>query len=253
MVNKAIAFTVFNREDFLKRTLYSWSKVKYLDEYDIYFFVEPSNKINQILEIISSFKSVMGSRNIMIKINNELKGCSANTFQALNLLFKVYDFVVLAEDDLIVSDDVCQYFNYLEDRYRDSNDVCIISANNKTKNMLDNNVVMPTEYFEGYVWGTWSKCWKSLFSTKWNIKEDGGDANWDWNIGQKLKANNLKCIHPAHSKSQHIGINGINSNPEIFDHTLAYSFKDSYEWETLQEFRVEIIDGKESYTRTNLN
>jgi hypothetical protein len=165
MTNKAIAFTVFNREEFLKKTLHSWSKVKNLNEYDIHFFVEPSDKLNQILEIISSFKAVIESPNIVVTVNHKLKGCSANTFQALDLLFKIYDFVILAEDDLIVSDDVCNYFNYLEDRYRDSDDVVMISANNKAKNMLNEYTVIPTNYFEGSVWGTWSKYWKTIYSS----------------------------------------------------------------------------------------
>jgi hypothetical protein len=159
----------------------------------------------------------------------------------------------LAEDDLIVSDDVCKYFTYSEDRYRNSNDVVMISANNKAKTMLNEYTVVPTNYFEGYVWGTWAKHWKTIFGINWGIKEDGGDAGWDWNIAEKLKSKDLRCLHPAHSKSQHIGLNGIHSNPEIFNHTLATNFKDSYEWESLVEFRTDIIDKEEHYTTTDLN
>ena len=42
-MKKALAFTTYNRIDYLSHTLISWQKVSDLNSWDIHFYVEPSD------------------------------------------------------------------------------------------------------------------------------------------------------------------------------------------------------------------
>lgn len=233
---KAIVFTSFDRVNYLKQTLESWSKVRYIQEYDIYFKVEPSNKIDEICEVISKFAEQIGN-DVNVDINNRVMGCAANTWFALDKTFNDYDFVILAEDDILVSEDVCEYFNYLENKYRDQEEFAIISANTKWDTQ-DPNSVCKEQSFNGLIWGTWKKYWELYIKDTWDwnySSGNGGPSGWDWNLTLRvLPNNNLFSINPLASRSQHIGENGIHCSSDIFNLTQSPSFKNNHEWKDLE-------------------
>jgi hypothetical protein len=233
---KAIVFTAFDRVEYLKRTLDSWAKVRMIQEYDIYFKVEPSDKVNEICEIINNFAIKIGNI-VNVDVNNKVMGCATNTWFALDKSFEIYDFVILAEDDIIVSEDVCEYFNYLEEKYRDEEEISIISANTKW-DTTDPSLFVKEQAFNGLVWGTWKNKWENYFKDTWDwnySSGNGGPAGWDWNITLRVLPNNhLYCIHPLASRSQHIGVQGIHCSPDMFDLTQYKSFKENYEWTDLE-------------------
>lgn len=237
---KAIVFTAFDRVEYLKKTLDSWAKVRMIQEYDIYFKVEPSDKVNEICEIINNFAIKIGNI-VNVDVNNKVMGCATNTWFALDKSFEIYDFVILAEDDIVVSEDVCEYFTYLENKYKNDEDVAVISANTKW-DTTDQNSICKEQKFNGLVWGTWKKIWDAYFKDTWdwNYSSGGsGPSGWDWNLTLRiLPNNNLFSIHPLTSRSQHIGEEGIHCNSDIFNLTQSVSFKENYEWENLELINI---------------
>ena len=237
-MNKAIVFTISDRVDYLKKTLESWSNVRKLNQFDFRFNIEPSEKLEEIENVIMDFfkkTKVTGS----IKINNKVMGCATNTWFSFDDLFKEYDFVILAEDDIIVSQDIIEYFDYLENKYKDDDSVAIISANTKWTTR-DPHLVVREKAFNGLVWGTWKKYWDNYFKDTWDFNYSSGlngtSSGWDWNITLRiLPLNNLFSIHPLVSRSQHIGIDGIHCTPEIFDQTQSPSFDSNSSWNELIE------------------
>ena len=55
-MRRAIIMTAFNRDDYLRKTLKSWSKVKGLENYDFYIKLEPSNREAKITSMIEQFQ-----------------------------------------------------------------------------------------------------------------------------------------------------------------------------------------------------
>ena len=110
-MKKALFFTAFNRVGYLKETLASWAKVENFDGWHIGFYIEPSDVIDQIGQVIKSFLDDINFDSYSIHYNQELLGNATNTWQGFEDLFNDYDFVVLAEDDVIVSKDVLRYFD----------------------------------------------------------------------------------------------------------------------------------------------
>ena len=234
---KAIVFTAFDRTEYLKQTLESWSKVRSIQEYDIYFKIEPSDKTNEICEIINDFATKIGIM-VNVDINNKVMGCAANTWFALDRTFEEYDFVILAEDDIMVSEDICEYFNYLENKYRDDLSIATISASGEREG-FDPSLVTRISGFQGLIWATWKDVWVNYFKDTWDWNYSsgrGGPSGWDWNLNLRVIPNNLlKSIVPHSARSLHIGVNGLHCNEDIFDETQTKSFKNDYQWETLTE------------------
>jgi hypothetical protein len=238
MANKAIFFTVFNRPEYLKQTLEQWEKVRGLDQYDIYFRIDPSNSTEDVVEEINKFSSRVNA-SVKSILNLEKQGCAHNTWNGFNSLFDEYNFVVLAEDDILPSTDVAEYFTFLERKYTDDLEVLTISANYE---LPSNNphAVSKLDIFRGQIWGTWKNRWDNFIKDTWDFDyssgDNGGPSGWDWNLTLRVIPNNkLKSIAPHSSRSQHIGENGLHCDPSMFSETQMTSFKIDRPWKDLVE------------------
>lgn len=232
-MKKAIVFTVFDRPEFLEPTLESWLNVEYLDQYDIFFKVEPSEKNNEVLNIIKNF-SYKSGKDVKIMLNSTRRGVLLNPWEAIDLLVNKfsYDFFILAEDDLIVSNDILNYFNQAIHKYSSQENVlCICSMNDTDLN--DEYVFQEVDSFRVLVWGTWASKWNNYLRDTWDKDYssgiDGGPSGWDWNISLRvIPQNNLICIAPSTSRVQHIGSHGTHVLPENYESTRLKTFKDKY-------------------------
>lgn len=238
MNNKAIVFTVYNRVDYFSQTLNAWAKVKDLDQFDIYFRVEPSDKLRQIGAIIKKFKKSV-TADIYIEVNNNLFGNSKNSYTALDEAFKKYNFVVLAEDDIIPSADIANFFVELDNMYGSDQEVASVGANHEEPGYSANKVTKFNS-FPGLIWGTWKDQWEKYFRDTWDFAydsaEDGIPGGWDWNLSFRVfPKNNLKAIVPHASRSQHIGVFGTHSNEITYQAVLRSSFKEDFLWDSLEE------------------
>lgn len=238
MKDKAIFFTAYNRFHYLIPTLEQWRNVDGLDNYDIYFRVEPSSVQDIVIDEINKFKNDISSE-VNIIINNEIQGCAKNTWNGFNDLFQKYNFVILTEDDILPSSDVCKYFEFLENKYRDDSEVAVISANYEFEGFSE-NLVSKVGIFRGQIWGTWKDMWDKHIKDTWDFNystgENGGPSGWDWNLTLRvLPKNNLKTVVPHSSRSQHIGVKGLHCNEEMFNETQFKSFIPIREWKDLVE------------------
>lgn len=238
MKSKSIFFTIYNRIEYLKPTLEQWLEVEDIVDYDIYFRVEPSEILDDVLKEIESFRNKVNAYSHVI-VNDQKQGCARNTWNGFNELFDRYSFVILTEDDILPSTDVCKYFTFLENRYREDNEVITISANYEFDG-YDDLFVSKIGIFRGQIWGTWKDRWNKYIKDTWDFDyssgENGGPSGWDWNLSLRvLPNNNLKSIAPHSSRSQHVGVTGLHCDESIFELTQMKSFKKERIWKELVE------------------
>jgi len=238
-MKKAIIFTVFDRVQYLKEALDSWEQVRNKNSYDIYFKIEPSDHQQSIFDVIDNFDNHRESISHKL-LNKNIIGNGFNTWESFEYLFTKYDFVILAEDDIVVSKDIIEYFDSTEPLFRDDDEVAIISAN--TKLMSDNpSKVIREQGFNGLVWGTWKKYWINYFRDNWDkdYSSDTEKCGWDWHLNLRIMpSNGLKNINPLASRSNHIGVNGIHCDETIFDETKSPLFKNDNIWSSIEEIVV---------------
>jgi len=238
MKSKAIFFTVYNRPDYLSKTLTSWENVRGMEDYDIYFRIDPSSETENVIEQINIFSNNINS-DVKIILNLEKQGCAHNTWNGFNQLFKDYNFVILAEDDITPSTDAVEYFSFLERKYKYDPSVAVISANYEFPGYSP-YTVSKVDVFRGQIWGTWKDRWETYIRDTWDFDyssgDNGGPSGWDWNLTLRvLPKNNLKTIVPHSARSQHIGVNGLHCDESMFDTTQMKSFKANREWKELIE------------------
>jgi hypothetical protein len=232
-MKKAIIFTVNDRDCYFEPTLNAWLNVRLINQYDIYFKIEPSNKLKEMQNLIISFCDKISIKaNIIVNENNA--GVLLNPWEAFCLMFDEldYGFVILAEDDIHPSSDALEYFNYCHQKYHSDDKVLAISAFNKDYEQgTDDTHIFKTDHFSCLIWGTWRDRWHKYLKDTWDKNYSSGTAErpesgWDWNINLRvIPQNKLKCVNPKISRSQHTGVVGTHMSEEMFTESQSRTFK----------------------------
>jgi glycosyltransferase involved in cell wall biosynthesis len=96
------------------------------------------------------------------------------------------DFVLLIEDDIIVSPDALMYVQWAAKEYKDDPSVRTIGLWGHNKGYQPWQALSPKEagkvmrqqYFTCWGWGTWRSRWEEMLQT-WTTGDDSHDTSWD--------------------------------------------------------------------------
>lgn len=229
-----VTFTINNRPQYLRETLDSWSKVRGAGDVVFCFRCEPG--CAEAVELCNGF---LGDHAGMSVVNPHRYGVLANPWAAMEWAFGEEgdpgDFVVLAEEDLVVSPDVLEYFAWCQ-RYAGYPKVLGVTTHQHHERAGGLAGVSAADWSDGsswhfWCWGTWKDRWESLIRDDWDFtyRENGGGLNcrgWDWRIRNLLViGQGYQMIAPSMARSQHIGkFGGAHCTPEQFDDLLSPSF-----------------------------
>lgn len=208
-----IAITVNDRPEYLGRVIESWHQVRGIDDTMVVFQVEP--KSEECLDMCLK----AGFQTQLVVLNKEQKGALGNPYAAIESGFLVLetDFVLLGEDDSIVTADVLEYVDYAANTYQRSPKalaVCTFQYNS----LLFPYLVHPRQYFASVVWGTWKDRWENLR----RIWPFDYNPAWDRMLLDMTVHDDYYCIFPGYSRSQHIGkYNGTHMPEHDFERLRA--------------------------------
>jgi GNT-I family len=217
-----VAFTVTNRPGYLAQVLESWSRVRDIGDAHLIFRCEPGCP-----ETVALCEAVDFAPHT-VTVNPRRLGVLANPWHALDDGFKRGDFTVLAEDDLIVSFDVLEYFTWCAQRYRDDPEVLAVTTYQREAQPGRYAAVRPVNWelddgWHFWVWGTWADRWARL-RPDWDFTY--AHKGWDWRIRDHwVLGQGLKIMAPAMSRSQHIGRDGgTHASAEQYQALLSRCF-----------------------------
>ncbi len=219
----SLVFTAYDRVDYFAQTMASWSQVRGFHDWVPVVFLEPSTKADRMEAIAKN----AGAR----VVRNDRQRKQSNPWDAFNFGFEELgqDFVVLAEDDIVVAADILEYFHWIADTYAGTG---IFSATAYSRNTdvhpIDYGRVLKAQQFSGLVWGTWSDVWAADMKNTWDHDYSSGQSTgtptgWDWNLNLRIRGDR-HCIHPRLSRSDHIGEYGEHVSPANFHVTRAGDF-----------------------------
>jgi hypothetical protein len=227
-----VAFTVNNRPAYLRETLDSWSRVRGIGDAYLLFQCEPGCPEAEDECCAAGFASRA------VRVNRQRRGVLANPWQALESAFALpvgSDFVILAEEDLVVSPDVLEYFTWAQ-RYRDDPSVLGVTTHQHEERPGGLPGAAPADWSDPgrwhfWVWGTWRDRWERLLRDSWDTtyEENGGGPSqrgWDWKFRNLLvTGKGMRMIAPSLSRSQHIGRHGgSHCSPADFDVVASRCF-----------------------------
>jgi hypothetical protein len=150
-------------------------------------------------------------------------------------------FVIFGEEDVVVSDDILEYFAWAATEFASNEQVAAVCAHSPGGQGWDKHEpaddgdadqwqVRLTPYFNAWCWGTWWDRWP-MFAKDWDWDCTSGtkgfDSGWDWNIATRILPNHDKlCVVPDASRSQNIGrLEGWASSETSFAFSQAQSFR----------------------------
>lgn len=225
-MKRALFFTVYDRPHYFAPTLSSWSNVRGLERWHVVFRIEPSEAQDVMVRLIEQFVEVMRLTDYKIVVNERRLGVLHHPWVGFEELFSEYDFVVRAEDDLVVSTDILEYLEWASIRYRMESNVGAVHSYSMDRREdtedQDSDVVL-RPWFNPLIWGTWKDRWVEVIRDTWDHDystfngHPGLESGWDWNLNTRIFPEyGLLCAHPCQSRTDHIGVHGTHGNEENF-------------------------------------
>lgn len=225
-----MVFTAYKRPLYWDRVLESWSQVRGIDDVSVTVFLEPSD-FTDTMQAIVKYRFP----HARVHVNPERVGVLENPYQALNTSFSAGNpFTVLAEDDVIVSSDVLEYFQWAQSLHWDTSLLGACAFSRAVLPRQDPELVNQFPDFCPLVWGTWSDRWFKYLEPTWDHDYTSGPVSgqqqgWDWNIKLRVMGER-HFLFPSQSRSDHIGeLGGQHMQPQDFSASRAPSFREYQE------------------------
>jgi hypothetical protein len=238
-MNLGILMTAFNRPEYQRQVLESWTKVRGFYDTPVLVQLEPSSRQEEVLELVES----LHHPKLVVHTNPQILGPLKNPWLGLESLFQAnFDFAINADDDCLVSEDILEFFLWTADRYAAEPTVAGVSGfQANAAAASEQYVVDPQAGFHSWVWGTWRDRWQSLISPTWDHDystfndRPGNNSGFDWNLKTRvLPANHLDWVRPLASRVDNIGIHGAHGTAENHEKTA------SFVWDRPQSIYTEV-------------
>lgn len=210
----AIAITVNDRPEYLEQVIESWHKVRGIEDTWVIFQCEPESRECQDLCLKAKFPKQV------VKINQTKMSALGNPYVAIQSGFSDVgdiDFVVLGEDDSIVTADALEFFRTAARKYY-RHEQCLGVCSFQYRPAGKPYMIYPRHYFASVVWGTWRNRW-DIIRSRWTFNYDPA---WDRMLLDLVAPGDYFFAFPTISRSQHIGRErGTHMSPEQFEELQA--------------------------------
>lgn len=218
-MRRALFITAANRPEYFRETMNSWRKVRGFYDWHVFVRLEPTDRVPEHNAIIEELEH----EKIHVQVNPQVYGVLHHPWVGFEELFRLFEFVVRAEDDLLVSDDVLEFFEWASETYRDDQEIAAVVAHSKEDTQYHIESIRRDDQFSPWVWGTWQDRWAEYISDTWDHDystyngSPGNQAGWDWNLDTRvLPSLGKKVIHPVSSRVKNIGVYGVHGTPDNF-------------------------------------
>ncbi|WP_410501911.1 sugar transferase [Exiguobacterium acetylicum] len=246
-----IILFLYNRPEHTRKTMNSIFKSINEDFIKLHIFVDgPKNKEDQdkqieIKKIIKEYKSINKDIQLFEYYSEENKGLASSIINGVSKIFvqEDTDFVIVLEDDILISTRFVQYMNYMNEKLKGNQNIWSISGFNPiAKELEEKELLNSGEYFlhgraSSWGWATWKDRWEkndwsteSLLKkidplTKEKIKNTSPDIlpmlddqlkeridSWAvrWVVNQFL--NKSETVYPRLSLVQNIGFDDLGTH-----------------------------------------
>ena len=251
LADVVLVCTAWRRPGYLEKTLASWARVRGVGRLGgLVVALGPSDRQDEQAEVIKHGAHLLGldDGRSCVHVDSPAAQASPGMHRALGeALDWVQDTlapkaVICAEEDIIVSSDVLEYMAWALSRFESDPLVATVCAHDRGGQgwdipgiglqgaYADQQEVALSDYFNPWVWATWTGPKLDFLLGSWDWDADKGDHpnrnGYDWQIRRLVHDRGLLSVVPAASRSQNIGQDGgYYARPELFDQTQSASFR----------------------------
>ena len=175
MTYSPIIIFAFNRLDVLKRTVTSLLQNKEASESVLYVFVDGSRKCKageeeKVRSVQEFVKSIVGFKSLHYTFSTENKGLANSVISGVSEIFKIYDKVIVVEDDLYVSRSFLRFMNEMLNKYETDKRIMQVSGyGSKLTRIRDYAYdAYINERAHSWSWGTWRDRWNAI---DWEVSD----------------------------------------------------------------------------------
>lgn len=237
----AIAMTAWKRPEYLTRTLDSWERARGLGLVP-YRRVFPDKSTPEMEHTMSCLSLEHGWD---VSVRDWHHGVLVNPVESVSAMFRDHeevDFVILAEDDVVVAQDVLEFFTWAQ-RFRDDQGVGVVCAHRPQETGVPQERLGAVVKMLGFscplVWGTWRDRWEGFIAPTWD--RDYRAQGWDYNLLRLMRLSGRHSVFPEWNRSDHIGENGgVHCTAAYWEHTVDPKF-----YEEIPPQSYEIVEGPE--------
>lgn len=225
-----LALMAYNRPAYFAPVLRAWAGVRGLERWNPVVYVEPSREQAEVFAIAAAHE-------IGASLNPVRYGVLEHPWRILEHLLghEESDFVIIAEDDVLVADDILDYFGWAAERFAGERvlAVCASSFAGACPPGQEHRVVLG-DRFTPMVWGTWRDRWEQVLRESWDHDYSSGtpgapQSGWDWNLNLRvIPAGGWLCAQPVSSRTDHIGRTGIHTTAVSFPGSVSATFTPHY-------------------------
>lgn len=234
-----ICIVAYNRPHYLRRVLQNLADAEGIQQHRTMFFLEPGNQ--EVLQLAQGFNA---SRHNSVHQNANILGCHPNIRSALRSGFQHGEFVVLLEDDIVLSKDSLVWFVHAMNKYRNDPTVFSVSTYGDTchasSEVIESDLFFSSsrrKHFTPWGWGMWKDRYDDIsrdysgWDTQMNFQVHMATDNSGTVSLFRVPATNFKCycfqvnyakeglrkarheVFPVLSRSNNIGLEqGIHSD-----------------------------------------
>lgn len=156
--SRVVSVVAYNRPDYFRRTLSHLARCTGIQDYTVMFFIEPVDS-----EVIALARNFTAAHRSVVHVNPVQFGFPHNIRQAVEVGFTQGDFVILLEDDILLSEDALKYFEWAQIAYARDPDVFTVTAygdighnpDGEDLPASDRYAVARRSHFTPWAWGTW--------------------------------------------------------------------------------------------------
>ncbi len=230
-LRRRLVFTANDRPYYFGPVMRRWAQVRGFNDWQPTVYLEPSRVQQQMVALATAAGAT-------VSLNPTRRGVLSNPWYALDRAFEGgAEFAVLAEDDVLVSDDILEYFTWAATQFADAQvlAVCACSFAPVCAPGHEQHTVRHKQFCP-LVWGTWHDRWAGALRDTWDHHYDTGtpqapQSGWDWNINLRVipggadRGVDWDIVSPIASRSTHIGEHmGTHTTPASFPNSIAPTF-----------------------------
>jgi hypothetical protein len=250
-----VMLTAWRRPEYLSQTLDSWSRARGVSgicQMTIALGWADRETFERQAETVDAAKRALGCK-VRIKPDSAAaraaNGMGYAIAEAVTALFDnnpSVQFVIAGEEDIVVSDDVLEYFSWAAGRFADDRRVLLVNGHDEggqgwdkpgagaLNGDADQYGSRLNQVFNPWCWGTWRDRWTRVLRPQWDWGCDSGgmlDSGHDWHIATRIiPRGGWLCVTPEASRSQNIGQHGgWAADPANFEATLSAAFREHRE------------------------
>jgi len=166
-----ILLFTYKRLELTRQTIEALQRNFLADQSELFLFSDGPKTEQDLLKVQSVRKylhTVAGFKKITIFESENNTGLAGSIINGVSRIIKVYDQVIVLEDDLVTSRNFLSFCNQALDHYRDKPQLLSVGAYTRPIAGLSDNEVYFTRRATSWGWGTWKDRWEAV---DWEVSD----------------------------------------------------------------------------------